>query len=230
MERQSISFTLGERLKNLREARGLSHEKLKAQLEEKYGITISRDSLMAYEISDELRAKASKLPNLGMRVEYLYCLADFYGVSLDYLFGKTNIPALDINIRQICEYTGLPEDSIIWLNEKTKYHEFNVMASVIHKMLDQNFEPSLFCNSAMLMASRIRACFQKNLKKQTRKEAHKETDQAMQRNFHRIQRGEFLIEIPLGEAMEMYEKNAVYYFGKILREVMITEAFHWEEN
>lgn len=109
MERQELSFTLGKRLKDLREEQGLSHVELIRQLNEKYGISPSRDSIMAYEIADGSRAKASKLPNLGMRVETLYCLADFYGVSLDYLLGKTDISNADTNVRGICERTGLDE-------------------------------------------------------------------------------------------------------------------------
>lgn len=112
MDRQRVSFTMGQRLKDLREGCDLSHVDLIKQLSEKYGISISRDSLMAYEIADQTRAKASKLPNLGMRVEYLYCLADFFGVSIDYLLGKTDIKSVDANLQSVCGYTGLSECAI----------------------------------------------------------------------------------------------------------------------
>lgn len=117
MDRQRISFVLGERLKELREERGLTHAGLIKQLSEKYGVSVSRDSIMAYEISDESRAKADKLPNLGMRVEYLYCLADFYGVSLDYLLGKTAVKTADCSIQVMAEYTGLSEMALNKLND-----------------------------------------------------------------------------------------------------------------
>lgn len=90
MDKKNISFTFGTKLRELRQERGLSHVQLSTQLNNQYGISVSRDSLMAYEVADDSRAKAEKLPNLGMRVEYLYCLADFYGVSLDYLLGVSN--------------------------------------------------------------------------------------------------------------------------------------------
>lgn len=115
MDRQRISFTLGNRLEELRKSKGLTHVALAKQLKEIYGIEVSRDSLMAYEISSEFRAKASKLPNLGMRVEYLYCLADFYGVSIDYLLKKTDIASSDIKIREVCEYIGLSENAVKFL-------------------------------------------------------------------------------------------------------------------
>lgn len=147
MDRQHISFVLGERLKALREERGLSHVDLTKQLNEKYGISVSRDSVMAYEIADESRAKASKLPNLGMRVEYLYCLADFYGVSFDYLLGKTDIPSPSLDIRKMCEQTALSRGIIKSLCANQKYAKpgtdgriasisgFNAIFNPAHKLL-----------------------------------------------------------------------------------------------
>lgn len=125
MDRQGVSFKMGQRLKDLREERGLSHVDLIKQLSEKYGISISRDSLMAYEIADESRAKASKLPNLGMRVEYLYCLADFFDVSLDYLLGRSNVSKPDFNIGEICKKTNLSEGIVQVLYANQKYAKPN---------------------------------------------------------------------------------------------------------
>lgn len=121
MDRQHTSFVLGARLKALREEQGLSHVDLAKQLNEKYGISVSRDSLMAYEISDESRAKADKLPNMGMRVEYLYCLAGFYGVSIDYLLGKTEVKAADCNMQYMSDYTGLSEEALEILHKEVSY-------------------------------------------------------------------------------------------------------------
>ena len=85
------SLTMARRLKDLREQRGLSHVSLSAALNEKYGIEISRHSLMNYEVSDPNHSKS--YINEGMRVEYLRCLADFYQVSSDYLLGFTKDPS-----------------------------------------------------------------------------------------------------------------------------------------
>lgn len=139
MDRQGISFILGKRLKSLREEHGLSHEKLINLLNEKYGISISRDSVMAYEISDETRSKSCKLPNLGMRVEYLYCLADFYGVSIDYLFGNTDIPTSDIKKREICEYTGLSLSTI------TALSVYSEKPTVVSSFISRFFEDIIVC-------------------------------------------------------------------------------------
>lgn len=99
------SFAMADRLRLLRESRKLSHEKLSKTLSEKYGIKISSDSLMNYEVSREEHSK--KYKNMGMRVEYLYCLADFYGVSTDYLLGLAENPVPDQSIQAVCQYTGL---------------------------------------------------------------------------------------------------------------------------
>lgn len=98
------------RLKLLREEKGLSHERLSALLQEKYGVKISKDSLMNYEVSDQYHVKAGK--NQGMRVEYLRCLADFYGVSSDYLLGITTVRSSNPGMRQAVEFTGLSEEAI----------------------------------------------------------------------------------------------------------------------
>ncbi len=104
------SFIMADRLKQLRETKKLSHEKLSKILSEKYGIKISSDSLMNYEVSEENHSKSYK--NLGMRVEYLYCLADFYGVSADWILGISDVKSPDANLRAVVEYTGIPEDAI----------------------------------------------------------------------------------------------------------------------
>lgn len=83
--KDNCSVLMAKRLKSLREEKKLSHVTLKEALESKYNIEISRDSLMSYE-----RLKPdenNRYKNEGMRVEYLRYLADFYGVTTDYLLG-----------------------------------------------------------------------------------------------------------------------------------------------
>ena len=86
------SFVMAKRLKELREGKRLSHVNLAKALKDQYGIEISRDSLMAYEVSDPNNTKAYR--NEGMKVEYLRCLAEYYGVSVDYLLGYKTIGML----------------------------------------------------------------------------------------------------------------------------------------
>lgn len=104
---KECSFVMAKRIKQLREEKGLSHDRLSKALSDKYGINISPDSLMNYEVSDKNHTKAYK--NLGMRVEYLRCLADFFEVSADYLLGTSDIRSVDPNIKMITELTGISE-------------------------------------------------------------------------------------------------------------------------
>lgn len=101
-------------MKDLRVSKGLSHESLSKALVDKYGIRISSDSLMNYEVSEEHRTRA--YANQGMRAEYLRCFADFYDVSSDYLLGITDIKSAEPNMQTAVQYTGLSEHNIKFLN------------------------------------------------------------------------------------------------------------------
>lgn len=107
------SIIMANRLKQLREGKGLSHEKLSRALYDQYQVKISPDSLMNYEVSDPGHTKAYK--NQGMRVEYLRCLADFYGVSADYILGADVPMSTDVSVREIVNKTGLTEDNVVSL-------------------------------------------------------------------------------------------------------------------
>ena len=110
---KSKSLIMAQRLKALRTEKGLSHESLRKALMEKYEIDISVDSLKNYEVSKVPHAKAYK--NEGMRVEYLRCLAEFYGVSADYLLGLSDVRTQDTDIRMISNATGLTEKNAAML-------------------------------------------------------------------------------------------------------------------
>lgn len=101
------TYIMANRLKTLREKRGYSHDRLSAVLSEKYGVKISSDSLMNYEVSDPYHSKAGK--NQGMRVEYLRILSDFYGVSTDYLLGLTQVASQDQTVQTLVNSLGISE-------------------------------------------------------------------------------------------------------------------------
>lgn len=91
MDIKNTSQILAQNLKELRKNKGISTEKLSQKIKELYGISISADSLANYEVDDQHHTKYLK--NMGMRVEYLQCLSDFYGVTVDYLLGNTKDPS-----------------------------------------------------------------------------------------------------------------------------------------
>ena len=142
MDRQALSFEMGSRLKALREEKHLSYQELADALLKKYGIKISKDSLRDYEICSDYRSKAKSLPNLGMRTEYLIALSDFYEVSTDYLLCKTDCQAPEIKIREVCEYTGLSEDTVRLLNVAS------TMGPLVSSFLCRFFEDIVVADSS----------------------------------------------------------------------------------
>ena len=113
---KSKSLIMAQRLKYLRNERGLSHESLRDAIEKKYDIRISIDSLKNYEVSSDFHKKAHK--NEGMRVEYLRCLADFYDVSADYLLGRTDDRERHPSA---IDDLGLSEGAVLWLSAMKNY-------------------------------------------------------------------------------------------------------------
>ena len=131
-----ISFVMASRLKQLRESKGLSHEKLSKAILEQYSIKISSDSLQNYEVADINHTKAYK--NQGMRVEYLRCLADFYGVSADYLLGISDIRSSDSTIHSVVVGTGISEKVASLLISVHNQDCENL--SALYKILTQNHD------------------------------------------------------------------------------------------
>lgn len=119
----SIDFAF--KLKEKRIQQGLSHKKLSEELCERYGIKISRDSLINYETSAEYHSKKGK--NLKMNITYLWCLADYFGVSTDWFLGKSNVETPNADIRAVNEYTHLSEKAINALENPDVYNFINAL-------------------------------------------------------------------------------------------------------
>ncbi len=148
MEFADKTFIMAKRLKELRENyedkesrenhknKGLSHAKLSQKLREKYTIKISKDALIAYE-APEYHTRAGA--NDGMSARYLRCLADFYGVSADYILGMDVPPTPNMEERAVCEYTGLSEPAINFLRYLNKLSTSDYWSGFI-------YTPILFMN------------------------------------------------------------------------------------
>lgn len=103
--------TTARQLRSLREAKELSYDKLSTEIQQTCGVSISADSLSNYEVTaTDNHAKAKKV--LGMKIEFLHALAQYYNVSTDYLLGFTNNKTTDKNLDAVCQYTGLSEAAI----------------------------------------------------------------------------------------------------------------------
>lgn len=116
---RQMSIKTGERLHKLRIDSGLSLWKLREEICRKYGVEISKDSLINYEVSDSEHPR--KYKNNGMRIEYLRYFSNFYGVSSDYLLGLSDVPTTDTTIQAICNHTGLSDDFVSWLETHKDY-------------------------------------------------------------------------------------------------------------
>ncbi len=111
---QFDTVTIAKRLRQCREEQGLSHDRLSEQLKLKCSAEISRDSLINYEIQEKNHPRFMK--NAGMSIKNLFALADFYGVSTDWLLGLSDIRSPSIDVQGVCEYTGFSENTVINLH------------------------------------------------------------------------------------------------------------------
>ncbi len=103
------SILLSKRLKELREEKKLSHEKLCEQLQQA-GVKVGLQSLKNFEVTEKRHSKFEAAK--GMKVETLFNLAEFYGVSVDYLLGRAETKSIDNKVQAACEVTGLKERSV----------------------------------------------------------------------------------------------------------------------
>lgn len=150
------SIITAERLKQLREGKGLSHEKLSKALFDQYGIKISSDSLINYEVSDIHHSKAYK--NQGMRIEYLRCLADFYGVSADYILGQINDPC---RAPSAIDDLGLSEKTVQWLVDLKAAVNQDLAAGVVRIMEYESFHLLVYEIYSYAAATKAEAIYNK---------------------------------------------------------------------
>lgn len=107
-----LSKTIGKRINTLLAEQTKMQKELAAHL----GVP---DNTVSYFVSGR------RTPN----TEQIAKIADFFDVSADYLLGRTNAKTTDKDLRFICEYTGLSENTImtlhnsggIWENLKIEY-------------------------------------------------------------------------------------------------------------
>lgn len=196
---------MAKRLRALREARGLSHDKLSKALKERYEIRISSDSLMNYEVADTDHSK--KYKNMGMRVEYLRCLADFYGVSTDWLLDLSEEPIPDSSIQGACTYTRLSGMALLQLRE---------LPPKLLDIADHIISHESFCKMLYQVYSAwdLRTEMDENDLKiaQIEESADKEIEAAQD-----FLKGNFIESMPYDVASDLYLENAKSIFGKLIQ-------------
>ena len=118
------SAHLAKTLKLLRNNYGISNITLSKEIKEKYGITISVDSLESYECYDPQYPDRFGR-NMKMKLERIVVLADYYGVSVDYLLGSSAIKTPDLYVHSIMHETGISEENAITLRRAKRVSEEN---------------------------------------------------------------------------------------------------------
>lgn len=115
-----FSFDIQEssrRLRELREARHITRETLST------AIGVSTQIIKNYELAgsnpDASRADAYA----GMRIDTLCALSDYFGVSVEYLLGKTDLnnSSNDEKVKLISEFTGLSSEAAQKLHTALMY-------------------------------------------------------------------------------------------------------------
>ena len=93
------------RLKRLRESKKLSHDKLSDEIEDRYGVHIDKKTLINYEKAETLSSTPDAVK--GMNITRLTALADYYGVSTDYLLGVSDCPSIRKDVKVIQKTLGI---------------------------------------------------------------------------------------------------------------------------
>ena len=121
---ERIRYIAG-RIKYLRLKKNISQAKLADDL------GVSRVSMSYYETG-------TRTPD----IELLIKIANYFGVSLDYLTHRTDIKSIDTDIQAVCEYTGLSEEAVDILRnaEHNKDLNVSVLNSLISSFGDYEYE------------------------------------------------------------------------------------------
>lgn len=105
----SNSFSsIGERIKDLREEKGLTQAELAKKL------NVKRETVNQWE--NNVR---------DLKTQYTISLANEFGVSADYILGITpDVKTTDPTIKEICEYTGLSEKAVKEISTLKKFRYY----------------------------------------------------------------------------------------------------------
>lgn len=88
-------------------------EKMNTPLAQRLNILITDGNALKDFLGCSIQAvNQYKLGTSRPSLENLSKIADYYGVSTDYLLGRTDVKAADTDKRAMCEYSGLTESAL----------------------------------------------------------------------------------------------------------------------
>lgn len=100
MENISSIDRFAQRLKTLRKERSITQQQLAD------GVRISKGGLSYYE-------NAGRTPDISILERF----ADYFGVTTDYLLGRTNAQTQKAKLQAVCNYTGLSDKAVNLLSD-----------------------------------------------------------------------------------------------------------------
>lgn len=100
MENISSIDRFAQRLKTLRKERGITQQQLAD------GVGISKGGLSYYE-------NAGRTPDISILERF----ADYFGVTTDYLLGRTNAQTPKAKLQAVCNHTGLSDKTVNLLSD-----------------------------------------------------------------------------------------------------------------
>lgn len=113
---------ISARLRDLRNKKELTQEQLAD------AIGISTQTMRNYEAMGEGKGGADKEKAIpGMRLETLFNLAEYFGVSVDYLLCRHDIPNPEMEKQAICDYTGLSPKALQSLKSINGHELLNIL-------------------------------------------------------------------------------------------------------
>ena len=122
--------TLGQRLYECREKTGMK------QADVARALNVQRQQISYYE-------NDSRQPDLDRLKE----LSRLYGVSTDYLLGMTDVSSSDLEIKEVCNYTGLSENAVNILHKH----------STVSKEIGNDLERIVLYNKELVDPELLRA-------------------------------------------------------------------------
>lgn len=122
--------TLGQRLYECREKTGMK------QADVARALNVQRQQISYYE-------NDSRQPDLDRLKE----LSRLYGVSTDYLLGMTYVSSSDLEIKEVCNYTGLSENAVNILHKH----------STVSKEIGNDLERIVLYNKELVDPELLRA-------------------------------------------------------------------------
>ena len=202
------------RLRELRKGKGVSQDVVSKEL------GVSKSTLGLWETGDTLPdAKA------------ICDLSTYYGVSADYLLGKTRTSTTDIKIKKICESTGLSEKAIESLlhNCGTNNNDF-VLALIDNLLCDEGWHywQALARRAAYLQAQSEVATPSNNplgdFSARLRAEVHNVQFPFLSKESNST------VEIPVNDAIPFYLDRAIKLIGDIVSKTVDEYGAHMVEG